>query len=260
MNIESFKEKMGEEWAELFKPFIESSKMDDIYTKIRNDSKKNVIYPNSNDTFKAFKLIKPENVKVIIISQEPYSGQYYKSKLPQATGIPLDSSNSDNDKLQPSLEAFLQGIAAEYNLPYEEYYKTLSLSYLAEQGVLLLNRSLTVSKGKIGSHLGYWDEFFKYFFEEILTKYINIPVLILGKDAEYVKRWIFEMTHPIYILPHPSFAARTGELWDTNGIFDKITNYVRQERNFVINWSNKLYEQKKNGEIDRMISDHFLPF
>src|SRR5690606_39000879 len=100
-------------------------------------------------------------------------------------------------------------------LPYEDYFKTQDLSYLEEQGVILANRSLTVKYGKIGSHMGLWDDFWEFFFQELQSKCPNTPVLFLGKDATALKKYIFEMANPTWTLDHPSFAARNHMDWNT---------------------------------------------
>ena len=258
MKTEAFTSKMGQEWTKLFSRFITSPAMDSIYSQLREKSQKGqTIYPESANTYKAFQSCSFDNMKCIIMGQDVYPGQYYKTNKPHTTGIALDNSNSEDGKLQPSLEAFLQGISKEYNLGYEEYYKTVNLNYLCEQGVLLVNRSLTVTKGQIGSHMGLFDEFWKFFFENILTQKPNVPILLLGKDAEYVKRWIFEMSHPTFILTHPSFAARSGSDFETKGYFRKISDYTREYHGQAIKWSHKSYEEQKDYPL---MSDDYLPF
>lgn len=78
------------------------------------------------------------------------------------------------------MKYFLDGIAQEYSLNASDYL-TPSLEHLTEQGVLMLNRSLTVLKNKIGSHIGVWDDFMKYFFENVMREYPNVPIIILGR-------------------------------------------------------------------------------
>lgn len=244
MKIDSFKEKLGS-WLDLLTPFIISEKCDKIYQKLKEDAKKEVIFPLSSDTFKAFKECNINNLKLVVLGLEPYSNYYWnkdpKINISQADGIAM---SCENGKIQPSLEYFLRGIALEYNLPYEDYYETNSLKYLCEQGVLLVNRSLTVKKNKITSHIGLWDEFWEYFFQELQSKCPNIPILFLGKEAEYLRRYIFEMANPVFVLSHPSAAARTHEDWDTKKVFEKIASLNRTHQNDTITWSYKLYEEK----------------
>ena len=238
MELKYVEKKLGD-WSQLFKPFIESEKFDSIYKKLKEDSRdSNKIFPLSENTFKAFELCSPENLKVILIGQDVYPGEYYQNKLPHATGLAFDNSNSPDEKLQPSLNSFWEGIASEYSHSMESY-KTHDLHFLAEQGVLLLNRSLTVIKNKIGVHQTLWDEFFKYFLEEVLTQFPNVPVVLLGKDAEVLKKHLFEMTHPIFILSHPSAAARTGSTWETKKTFIKLNKYLIEYNKEPIVWNYK---------------------
>ena len=241
MKTESFKEKMGD-WFPFWEPFILSEEMDKIYAKLKADSilkdmstgNKIRIFPDSKDTFNAFKYCKPENLKVIIYAQDPYVGEYFDTKLPQADGLCLSNSNSQK-KVQPSLKYFLNGIAKEYEIKINAE-DNLDLKYLAEQGVLLLNRALTVKKGQIGSHGALWDEFHKYFLERIQSEFPGVPILFLGKDAAVLKKYVFEMANPMLFLSHPSAAAQAEEDWDTKGFFSRINIILRSNFNIAIKW------------------------
>lgn len=255
MKIESFEERMGDEWAELFNTFILSDKMQEIYTNIRARGKGYKIFPIAENTFRAFKTCSPDRMKAIIFGSDPYPGEYYDTKLPHATGLSLDCSNSaDNFKIQPSLDYFFQGMAKEYNLE-KKFFITNDLTYLEDQGVLLLNRALTINKQQIASHVGIWDEFWKFFFEQVMNNYINVPIIFLGKDAAVLKKYVFEMTHPIHVLTHPSYSARTGQNWETNKTFTKINNHLKLHNKSEIIWG---YKQSLATEAD--IIDDDMPF
>lgn len=262
MKFESFKEKLGS-WADSLRLFIESEQCNKIYAQLKKDSQKDTIFPTSEDTFRAFKLCDKSNLKLILYGMEPYSGVYHDNKKPQATGLCLDCSNG---KIQPSLEYFLKGISNEYNLPYTEYYKTNDLSYLAEQGILLVNRSLTVKKEKIGSHIGLWDEFWEFFLEKLQSEHPNTPILFLGKDASHLKKYVWELSNPIFELPHPSSAARTQSNWETKNIFSNINQYLRTHHDYAINWSWKKHDEikvnlaKENDNLAKLKDDLDLPF
>lgn len=150
----------------------------------------------------------------------------------------MDCSNNSKNKLQPSLEYFWEGIFDEFGGKLEEYTKK-DLRFLAERGVLLGNRALTVEKEIIGSHKGLWDSLWKFLFTEVLPSHFSgRPVLFLGKDAFKLKSYVFNMTNPVYYLEHPSFAARNGQLWETKGTFKKINKYLELNNGveFQINW------------------------
>ena len=209
--------------------------MDKIYKKLKEDSKSGVkVYPMSDDTFNAFKYTSPKSLKLIIMGQDPYPGEYYETKIPQADGIALSNSNSTG-KMQPSLKIFLDGIAKETGLEYNAK-SNLDLRYLCDQGILMLNRSLTVKKGMVGSHSGLWDKFYEHFFSNLQSEHPGVPILFLGKDASVLKKYVFEMANPILILDHPSYAARSEEEWETKGAFQKINNTLRVNFNVAIKW------------------------
>lgn len=238
MNKESFKSKLGS-WYQYFEPFLESKELYNIYQKLQKDSNNGkIIFPYSENTFKAFELCNKDNFKLLLLGSEPYPGRYYDNKLPHSTGLSFDNSNCSKNKLQPSLEYFWEGIAEEYQED-KKLYETKDLTFLAKQGVLLGNRSLTVEEGIISSHKGLWDSFWQYFLETILPSYFQgVQILFLGKDAFKLKSYVFNMTNPIHYLEHPSAAARGGQLWNTSNIFHKINKYIElnNRKEYIINW------------------------
>ena len=242
MKSESFKEKLND-WFDFFEPFILSKDMDEIYIKLKSDSiKKNIntgdkikIFPTSDNTFKAFNLCKKNNLKLVIYGSDPYPGEYFDTKLPHADGLCLSNSNSHNGKAQPSLKYFLDGIALGYNINYD-IKNNLDLSYLSEQGILLLNRSLTVKKGLIGSYLSLWDKFNQFFLEKLQSEYPGVPTLFLGEESYFLKRYVFEMSNPVIKLSHPSASARNQEDWYTYNSFNKINSILRSNFNVAIKW------------------------
>lgn len=240
MKKELFKPLLGD-WYSYFESFLESKELYDIYQKLQKDSNdEKDIFPYCENTFKAFELCDPKKLKLVVLSQDPYPGVYYDSKLPHATGLCLDNSNSSKNKLQPSLEYFWEGIAEEFGGKSQEY-ATKDLRFLANQGILLGNRALTVEKEMIGSHKGLWDPLWKFFFVEILPTYFSgVQVLFLGKDAFKLKSYVFNIANPIHYLDHPSFAARNGQLWETKKTFSNINNYLELNNPLSkINWKFK---------------------
>jgi uracil-DNA glycosylase len=245
LNWESFEPKFGD-WSRYMKDFFEGEDAFNIYKRLKNDSFKGAkILPSSNSTFKAFTATPPSSLRLIVIGQDPYPG-VYKDGSSQATGLALDCSNSKEQVLQPSLKAFFDGIAQE--IECDAYY-TNDLRYLASQGVLLLNKSLTVIQGQIGSHTTVWEKFYEYFLGEVITKsFPGVPILFLGKEASYLQKYIYPLTNPIFILDHPSFAARTNTTWDTKGVFTEINQLLELNNgwDFIIMW----FENSLNSLID----------
>ena len=126
-----------------------------------------------------FQLLK--DIKVICLFQDPYFT--FKDNQPIANGIALDCSITQ--KQQPTLRQFFCGIEEELygGLSLDWSTEECDLSFLCQQGIMMLNASLTVEKDKAGSHKQLWKPFTNYVIEKIVNKY-NIPIVLLGKDAQ----------------------------------------------------------------------------
>lgn len=130
------------------------------------------IYPERKDIFKAFSFFPPEKTKVVIIGQDPYHGPN------QATG--LSFANPNRLKAQPSL----LNIFREIERSYQKVTATNNLESWADQGVLLLNNSLTVLRGKPNSCESWgWNRIIKKILYHLMTNYQDIHYMILGKFA-----------------------------------------------------------------------------
>lgn len=259
LNIEDFTLKIGESWMRYLSPFFESEKAYNIYQELKNISRVGEkITPKSNDTWKFLKETNPDNIKMIIIGLDSYPGQYSKTTF-HATGIPFDCSSSPDGKLQPSLISLYEGIGAdiEDELPQEK-----DLSYLLKQGVFLGNRGLVCKLFKTESLLTLFDYFWEIFFQEYVNKRPDVPVVLCGKGAEYLKRWV--TFNPLFILRHPSFAARTGQIWETEKTFTKINKLIEGNngKDFCIEWNYNRWKEKqiiKPKELSEMTDDE-IPF
>ena len=241
LDFEQFVPKLGT-WANYLKPIFESEEMFNLYQEFKQC--KEVITPTSNDVFNAFKYCPEKDLKLIIIGQDPYPNRYFNTKINQADGLSFSCSNSPNDKLQPSLYSFWDGLRNEFQqeMPYEK-----NLSFLAEQGVLLVNRSLNCKLNKTGSFMGKWDFFWEFFLQEIVFNfYKGVPIILVGKDAAKLKKYVFEMNNPVFELSHPSFAARLQECWVTNGTFTKCNRLIEDQfgESEKIEWNSEKYKNK----------------
>lgn len=242
LDFEQFVAKLGT-WGDYLKPIFESEGMYNLYQEFKQC--KEVITPKSSDIFKFFSLCPKDNLKLIIVGQDPYSSRYYKTNILQADGLAFSCSNSPDNKLQPSLYSFWDGLRNEFGeeLPYEK-----DLSFLAEQGVLLANRALNCKLNKTGSFMGKWDFFWEFFLQEIVFNfYKGVPIILVGKDAAKLKKYVFEMNNPVFILDHTSFAARNNTLWETNNVFTKANKLVVEQfgQGTEIIWDKKIYDEIK---------------
>lgn len=218
----SFKEFFHESWWEDMKPAIESEWMFNIYQKLKEDSKKDVICPESHNVFRAFKNCDKNKIKTVWYLMDPYSRRYKDGKF-QATGIPMDCSNSSDGKLQPSLEIFYDGISAELGRKVE---RSKTLDYLIAQGVLMLNTDLTVKLNKTNSHDTLWEPFQQYLLEEVLSKKVGIIYILFGKNSQKLEKYISPLGNYIFKVIHPAAAAHTHTDWNTQGVFRKSNSIL----------------------------------
>jgi len=232
MNWDNFKSMFHPSWHAKMKSFIESNECDEIYTFLKKESKRGKqIAPLSSNVYRCFKETPLDQVKFVMVGMCPY--HTFKDNLPVADGLLMGCSITGY--IQPSLDNFYKALEKEFhrglNLSYE---KTPDVSYLANQGVLMLNAALTTEKNKAGSHIDIWEPFIKYLFEEVLNV-LGVPFLFLGKDAGKYKKYTGIFTHS-FVISHPASAAYKGADWDSEGVFTKIDTLIYENNGFSINW------------------------
>jgi uracil-DNA glycosylase len=228
MDWEKFKDKFDESWHNKIRKFIESEECDKIYEFLKNEAKRGKkIAPSSDVTFRCFKETKLDDVKVVLLGMCPY--HTFINYEPIADGLLMGCSKTM--KLQPSLTKFYEGIEKEIGI---KAFKDPDVSYLAHQGVLMLNAGLTVEMNKPGSHNKIWEPFTKYVIEEILSL-LGVPFIFLGKDAQYYERFVGPFTWT-FNLSHPASAAYSNGDWDTEQVFTKVNKVIKGNNNHTINW------------------------
>jgi uracil DNA glycosylase len=182
MKWESFKNKFDESWWDVMRPFIESKECDEIYAFLKNRSSKGAqVAPASINTFRVFKETKLEDVQCILLFEEPYF--FFENEMPIADGFALGCSITE--KAQPLLKKFYSNIESELfnGLNLNWNMEEADVNYLAYQGVLMLNKDLTVEKDVTGSHKDLWKPFINHLMLNYVHKY-NIPIMFMGKDVK----------------------------------------------------------------------------
>jgi uracil-DNA glycosylase len=231
MEWEKFKSKFHESYHEIMKPFIESEECNKIYAFLKKESGRGaMLAPQSINTFRVFKEIPLKDIKVIFLSQDPYFT--FRDGLPIANGIALDCSITK--KLQATLRQFYSGIEEELygGLSLKWNMENFDLSYLSEQGIMMLNASLTVEKDKAGSHKELWRPFTNYVIDKIVNKY-NIPIVLLGKDAQEYETKIESV---VFKASHPASASYNGGKWNTNDVFTKLNDVIWTNHEQIVLW------------------------
>ena len=196
----NLKETFGEGWYDLLEDILVSEKFRDIGFFLKNNKKE--YYPERSKIFRAFELCPLENLKVVILGQDPYHDG-------SATGLAF-SNRSDSLSFSPSLRNIFKEVE---NDVYDglKLDQTPNLERWAEQGVLLLNTALTVEKGNPGSHAKVWDKFTKDVIKRISDEIPAVVYMLWGSHAKGYLDYISRETNFILASPHPSpFSAGRG--------------------------------------------------
>jgi uracil-DNA glycosylase len=194
-----------------------------------SEYKNKTIYPIKENLFKCFEVCKEEDIKVVIIGQDPYHGPG------QAHGLCF--SVQEGVKLPPSLKNIYKEIENEY----ENFDKSSGdLTYLAEQGVLLLNKYLTVIEHKPLSHK---IKLYDLLFEDIISYLdtIDEPIVYLlwGGEAQKVSKLIKNSKHFVINSTHPSPLGANKGGWFNTDLFKKCNEYLISNNKKPIVWVKK---------------------
>ena len=188
-----------------------------------------VIFPPSPLIFNAFNHTPFEKVRVVIIGQDPYHGDF--NGQPQAHG--LSFSVPQGLALPPSLQNIFKEISADLNIAMS---KKGDLTQWAEQGVLLLNATLTVEQAKAGSHQNKgWEQFTDAAIAALNAHREGLVFVLWGSYAQKKGALIDESKHLVLKSVHPSpLSAHRG--FFGNHQFSSINQHLIQQGQTPIDW------------------------
>jgi uracil-DNA glycosylase len=222
-------EKAPKTWNEFFKKLQNEEfclKLNDFLNKEYRDY---TCYPPRELLFNAFRLTPLDKVKVVIVGQDPYH------EPGQAMG--LSFSVPKGIKVPPSLVNIYKEIAQEYNCKMN--FSSGDLTYLAKQGVLLLNSILSVRAHQAMSHNTNEYKMFLARVLEVLDKQTTpIVFLLWGGPARKLKGYLHNPSHLILECIHPSPLAANHGGWFGNNHFTEANRYLREHGLSEINWLN----------------------
>lgn len=186
-----------------------------------------VIFPKGDEIFNAFNTTRFDRVRVVIIGQDPYHGPG------QAHG--LSFSVRRGVRVPPSLQNIYKEISAEFGYPVPTHG---DLSGWAQQGVLLLNATLTVREAQAGSHQNKgWEDFTDAAIRAINDRHDHVVFLLWGSYAAKKGAFIDRKRHLVLTAPHPSpLSAHRGFLGC--GHFKQANDYLQQHGFAPIDWTN----------------------
>ncbi len=219
---ESWLNQVGEEFD---KPYMQNLK--EFLRQEKSAGK--VIYPKGDEIFNALNSTAFDDVSVVILGQDPYHGPN------QAHG--LSFSVQDGVRFPPSLLNIYKEIINEFG---GEMPKSGNLTCWAEQGVLLLNATLTVQQAMAGSHQNKgWEEFTDAIVRAINDKREHVVFMLWGSYAQKKGAFIDRKKHLVLAAPHPSpLSAHRGFLGC--GHFKRANEYLEEKGYAPILWSLKI--------------------
>jgi uracil-DNA glycosylase len=221
------KVRMPEDWKAALADELTSDNMDNIRAFLKQEYQAGkTIYPPAPLMFNAFDLTPLSKVKVVILGQDPYHGPG------QAMG--LSFSVPKTIPKPPSLNNLLKEMATDIGTQYSAHG---DLTHWAQQGVLLLNSSLSVEAGEANSHQSKGWEQFTDAVIDVINEQTNHTVFILwGSKAKSKGKFIDTNRHLILTAVHPSpLAANRGGFFGSKP-FSKANDYLEQYGKAPIDW------------------------
>ena len=213
-------------WEKPLRTEFESSYFKQLLFFLKSEYETYPCYPTQSDVFNAFEQCPYENVKVVLLGQDPYHGSG------QAHGLAF--SVPDGIKHPPSLVNIFKEISQDLGTPYPE---SGNLERWARQGVLLLNASLTVREGEAGSHqkIG-WETFTDSVIQALSEDREDLVFLLWGGFAKQKVKLINANKHLILTTGHPSPLSANKGYWFGNKHFTHCNTYLSENGKTPIVW------------------------
>lgn len=215
----SWKDKLNSEFEQMY--------FESLIDKVKQEYTTNKVFPEPQNIFRAFDLVPFEKVKVVILGQDPY----------HTPGVAdgLAFSTKPGNRVPPSLQNIYKEIVDEYNYQSYKYLSDPDLTRWANQGIFLLNNTLTVQSGKANSHSKYgWDTFTDAVIEILSKERSNLVFMLWGNFAKG-KQTLIHGKHLVLESAHPSpFSARNG--FFGNNHFKLCNQYLESKNIEPIQW------------------------
>ena len=218
--------KIEPSWAAHLKGEFEKDYFAELTAFVKNEYKDGAVYPNPKHIFRAFDLCPFEKVKVVILGQDPYHSER------QANGLAF--AVDEGTRVPPSLQNIFKEIESDLDKPL--VHTDGDLTRWAEQGVLLLNATLTVRAHTAGSHQAKgWEQFTDAVIQELSQVRANLVFMLWGNYAKAKGAHIDRIRHLVLEASHPSpFSAASGFFGCKH--FSKANEYLISHNESPIDW------------------------
>jgi uracil-DNA glycosylase len=219
------KVKIEESWSAVLSEEFDKPYFKALTEFVRSEYQSKTIYPEGKDIFSAFDHCPMDQVKVVILGQDPYHGPG------QAHGLAF--SVKEGVPFPPSLANIFKELKRDLDIPFPTHG---SLERWADQGVFLLNATLTVQAHQAGSHQNKgWEEFTDAVIRTLANQRSNIVFMLWGAYARKKAAVIPDEKHLKLYAPHPSpLSAHRGFIGC--GHFSKANEYLKEQGIDPIVW------------------------
>jgi len=225
---------LNESWSDLLASEMQKPYFKNLIEFCEKEYSEQKIFPPREKVFNALNQTSPEDVKVVIMGQDPYIN--YNQAMGLAFSVP------DEVKLPPSLVNIFTEIKNTTGIDN----KSGNLETWAKQGVLLLNTTLTVRSGLSLSHAGKgWEVFTKRIVEIISEKFDNVVFILWGGNAKRFENIIDKNKHLILKAAHPSPLSAYNGFFGCNH-FVRTNNYLKAVGKTPIDWHTGEQKQIEN--------------
>lgn len=213
-------------WKKQLEPEFEKDYFKNLTEFVKMEYSENKCFPPGTEIFAAFDHSNFENTKVVILGQDPYHGPG------QANGLCF--SVKDGIQFPPSLRNIFKEIEDDLG---RKTPSTGNLQRWADQGVLLLNATLTVRAHQAGSHQNQgWEEFTDKVIKTVSSNKEGIVFMLWGGYAKKKSRFIDSSKHLILTSGHPSPLSANRGYWFGNKHFSKANDYLKNKGKEPIDW------------------------
>lgn len=217
--------KFNNSWDQLLEDEFNKPYFINLMKFLENEYQEKTIFPKQEDLFNAFKYTKYEDVKVVILGQDPYH------EIGQAHGLAF--SVLEGVKFPPSLKNIFKELNSDLAI---EIPKSGNLIKWANEGVLLLNTVLSVESGKAGSHQNKGWESFTDRIIEVLNKREKPIIFVLWGNFAKSKKKLIGNNHIILEAAHPSPLSAYHGFFGCKH-FSKINEILKNNNQKEIDWN-----------------------
>ena len=213
-----------ESWREVLRNETSQTYFADLSEFVLRERKASTVFPSEHEVFTALQLTSPDNVRVVIVGQDPYHG------AGQAHG--LSFSVQHGTRIPPSLRNIYAELHSDLDIPLPQHG---NLEAWAKQGVLLLNSTLTVREGEAGSHAGHgWETLTDAIISYLGSRQEHIVFVLWGAHAGR-KTSLINQHHTVITSVHPSpLSAHRGFFGSRP--FSQINRALADHNQPEINW------------------------